>query len=86
MKSLFEAATKSICVCGHPRPWHCQPGSSGFWQRRGRFKTLIRCHHSAAFATDERAVCTSDSCAVPGCPCIGMPAPKPRKKKQEGAA
>jgi hypothetical protein len=83
MKPLFETATtatQATCpLCGHFLAHHCRPGSSGFWFRQGRLKRLVRCQHSA-FAADERATC-GGSCAVAGCKCTGMPAPK-RKKKE----
>jgi len=80
MKPLFEIPTKNACVCGHDLFWHCTPGKDGFWIRRGRFRTLLRCQHSAIFATDERATCTSPSCLL--CRCPGMPASKTKKKKK----
>jgi hypothetical protein len=91
MKPLFEipvgeitTATKNNCPkCSHPKDGHCTPGKDGFWIRRGRFKTLLRCQHSASFATDERATCTTSSCVL--CPCPGLPA-KPKRKKKEVVA
>ncbi len=73
----------SAC-CEHPKSYHCKVGAGGLWISEGRFRRLVRCQHAGAFATDERAVCTSGSCAI--CDCPGLPAPKPRKKKEEGTA
>jgi hypothetical protein len=88
MKRLFEVPTseiaaKNTCPCGHSRDHHCQVGASGLWIGQGRFKRLVRCVHSGDFATDESATCSGGSCAVSGCPCIGMPVPRLRKKKEK---
>jgi len=87
MKPLFDlptetATAKADCPnCSHPKAHHCKPGAFGFFIRRGRGRMLIRCQHSETFAQDERAVCTSNSCARSGCKCPGYPT-KARKKKE----
>jgi len=72
-----------MTCCTHPRIYHCRPGGSGLWIREGRFKRLVRCQHSGAFAEDDRTTCTDSKCAVPGCDCAGWPEPKPRKKEKD---